>query len=85
MRVKTYRKRGLLVAGVLAAVIALGAGPTMAQSNANNSRLPQASARQKEADSGTAAHSVAARKENAQRQKAARSGTNDNGPPKTVP
>lgn len=86
MRVKTYRKGGLLIAGLLAGAIALGAGQTLAQSSAGNSKLPQASARQKEpVGSGAAAHSVTNRKENAQRQKAVRSGTNDNGPPKTVP
>lgn len=74
-----------MVAGLLAGTIAFGTGQVSAQSSASNSRLPQATARQKEASSGTAAHSVTARKENAQRQKAARSGASDNGPPKTVP
>jgi hypothetical protein len=75
-----------MVAGLLAGAIALGTGQASAQSSTSNSRLPQANARQKEpVGSSAAAHSVTARKENAQRQKAARSGTNDNGPPKTVP
>jgi hypothetical protein len=85
MRVKTYRGGGVLAAGLLAAILALGADQAWAQSNASNGRLPQANARQKEPTSGTAAHSVGARKENMQRQKAVRSGTSDNGPPKTVP
>lgn len=83
---KTYRLGGLVAAGLLAGAIAFGSGQAGAQSSASNGRLPQASARQKEqAGSSAGAHSVTSRKENAQRQKAMKSGTNDNAPPKTVP
>jgi len=85
MRVKAFRVGGLLAAGLLVGAIVLGAGQTWAQSSASTSRLPQTNARQKEPASGAAAHSVTNRKENMQRQKAMRSGTSDNGPPKTVP
>lgn len=86
MQVKTDRVGGLVIAGILAGLIAFGTGPAWAQSSASSSRLPEASARQKEQTGSSAgAHSVTNRKENAQRQKAMKSGSNDNGPPKTVP
>lgn len=80
--------RGLLAAGLFVGGIALIAGQAAAQGNssAGGSKLPQASARQKEAIGGGAgAHDVNSRKENMQRQKAAKSGASDNAPPKTVP
>ncbi|MGE0093412.1 MAG: hypothetical protein AB7M05_10825 [Alphaproteobacteria bacterium] len=86
MRVKSYRVGGLMLAGLLAGALAFGTGQAAAQNSVGNSRLPQASARQKEqAGSSAGAHSVTARKENMQRQKAMKSGASDNGPPKTVP
>ena len=86
MRVKTDRVGGLVVAGLLVGAIAFGTGQAWAQSSATNSRLPQASARQKEpVGSSAAANSVTNRKESAQRKKAMKSGTSDNAPPKTVP
>jgi len=83
---KMDRLSGLVAAGFLAGVIAGGVGQAAAQSAGTSSKLPQASARQNEPTGGSAgAHSTTTRKENAQRQKAMKSGTNDNGPPKTVP
>lgn len=88
MRAIKYGWRGLLAAGLLAGGIALAAGQAAAQSGSSSGggKLPQASARQKEAIGGGAgAHDVNSRKANMQRQKAAKSGASDNAPPKTVP
>lgn len=78
---------GLFAAGLLVGGIVLAAGQAAAQSNsAGGGKLPQASARQKEAVGGGAgAHDVNSRKTNMQRQKALKSGASDNAPPKTVP
>lgn len=79
------RVGGLLAACLLVGAITFGATQAWAQSAASKSKLPQATARQNEPASGTASHSVTSRKENAQRQKAMKSGASDNAPPKTVP
>ena len=87
MRALKYCGCVLLAAGLFAGGIALGvAGQALAQGSPSGSKLPQASARQKEAVGGSAgAHDVNSRKTNMQRQKAAKSGASDNAPPKTVP
>lgn len=86
MRKIKSRVGGMLVASLLAGVIALAAGPALAQSNASGGKLPQPNARQKEpVGGGAGANDVNSRKTNMQRQKAMKSGASDNAPPKTVP
>lgn len=86
MRAFKYGVGGLVAAGLLAGGLVLTAAAASAQSSSGNSRLPQASARQKEqVGGGAGAHDVNTRKTNMQRQKAMKSSRSDNGPPKTVP